>query len=233
MSAPFRRRVSQGAAIRSSAWTSTAARSRSVNEGRAPVLEPGLPEAIAEAVASRRLRATTDAAEAVRETDVSLVCVGTPSASQGSLSTRRARARLRGHRAALSATAASRHTVVVRSTVLPGHERADDHPRAGGELGPQGRSRLRLRRQPGVPARGQRRRRLRRSREDRDRRARRGERRPDRRDLRRLRGQRSSAFRSGSPRPPSTSTTPSTRSRSASPTRSARSASSSASTRTR
>ena len=37
-----------------------------VNEGRAPVLEPGLPEAIAEAAASGRLRATTDAADAVR-----------------------------------------------------------------------------------------------------------------------------------------------------------------------
>ena len=36
----------------------------SVNDGEAPVLEPGLPEAIAEAVAAGRLRATTDAAEA-------------------------------------------------------------------------------------------------------------------------------------------------------------------------
>jgi GDP-mannose 6-dehydrogenase len=57
-----------------------------VNDGEAPVLEPGLPEAIAEATASGRLRATTDTAEAVRTTDVSLVCVGTPSGSQGSLS---------------------------------------------------------------------------------------------------------------------------------------------------
>ena len=47
------------------------------------MLEPGLPEAIAEAVESGRLRATQDAAEAVRATDVSLICVGTPSGAAG------------------------------------------------------------------------------------------------------------------------------------------------------
>jgi GDP-mannose 6-dehydrogenase len=90
-----------------------------VNAGEAPVLEPGLPEAIAEASESGRLRATTDPAEAVRATDVSLVCVGTPSGSQGSLDL-----------AAIERSCADigqalrdkerRHTVVVRSTVLPG-----------------------------------------------------------------------------------------------------------------
>jgi GDP-mannose 6-dehydrogenase len=90
-----------------------------INEGRAPVLEPGLPEAIGEAVGSRRLRATTDAAEAVRETEVSLICVGTPSASQGSLST------VALERVCTDIGPALRdrsqpHTVVVRSTVLPG-----------------------------------------------------------------------------------------------------------------
>ena len=66
----------------------------SINDGQAPVLEPGLPEAIAEATASGRLRATHDAAEAVRSTDISLLCVGTPSGAQGSHRPRRARARL-------------------------------------------------------------------------------------------------------------------------------------------
>jgi GDP-mannose 6-dehydrogenase len=91
----------------------------SVNDGEAPVLEPGLPEAMAEAARSGRLRATANAAEAVRATDVSLICVGTPSGSQGSLDL-----------AALERVCADigpalrdkerRHTVVVRSTVLPG-----------------------------------------------------------------------------------------------------------------
>ena len=90
-----------------------------VNAGQAPVLEPGLAEAIADATTAGRLRATHDAAEAVRTTDVSLVCVGTPSGSHGSLSL-----------AALERVCATigpglrdhegRHTVVVRSTVLPG-----------------------------------------------------------------------------------------------------------------
>jgi GDP-mannose 6-dehydrogenase len=91
----------------------------SVNDGEAPVLEPGLPEAMSEAKASGRLRATDNVVEAIRSTDVSLICVGTPSGSQGSLSL-----------AALERVCADigpalrdiehRHTVVVRSTVLPG-----------------------------------------------------------------------------------------------------------------
>lgn len=90
-----------------------------VNDGEAPVLEPGLPEAMAEAKAACRLSATDDAAAAIRATDVSLICVGTPSGSQGSLDltalTRACEdigAALRDH--------PGRHTVVVRSTVLPG-----------------------------------------------------------------------------------------------------------------
>ena len=90
-----------------------------VNEGEAPVLEPGLPEALAEASASGRLRATSDAAEAVRTSDVSLVCVGTPSGSQGSLSLAALERVCADIGPALRRTG-RRHTVVVRSTVLPG-----------------------------------------------------------------------------------------------------------------
>ena len=45
-----------------------------INEGRSPVVEPGLPELLAQTVASGHLRATTDPAEAVRATEVSLSC---------------------------------------------------------------------------------------------------------------------------------------------------------------
>ncbi len=90
-----------------------------VNDGQAPVLEPGLPEAIADAVASGGLRATDDAAEAIRATDVSLICVGTPSGSQGSLSLD-ALERVCSDIGPALRDSGRRHTVVVRSTVLPG-----------------------------------------------------------------------------------------------------------------
>ena len=90
-----------------------------VNDGQAPVLEPGLPEAIAEATESGRLRATADAAEAIRNTDVSLVCVGTPSGSQGSLSLA-ALERVCADIGPALGRSGRRHTVVIRSTVLPG-----------------------------------------------------------------------------------------------------------------
>jgi GDP-mannose 6-dehydrogenase len=90
-----------------------------INDGEAPVLEPGLPEAIAEAVADGRLRATQDAAEAIRASDVSLLCVGTPSGAQGSIDLA-ALEHVSADIGAALATSEGRHTVVVRSTVLPG-----------------------------------------------------------------------------------------------------------------
>ena len=91
----------------------------SVNDGEAPVLEPGLPDVIAEAAAASLLRATRDAAEAVRQTDVSLVCVGTPSGAQGSIDFGALESVCAGIGAALP-SCEQRHTVVIRSTVLPG-----------------------------------------------------------------------------------------------------------------
>jgi GDP-mannose 6-dehydrogenase len=90
-----------------------------VNDGQAPVLEPGLPQAIAEATRSGRLRATGDAAAAVRTTDLSLICVGTPSGAQGSLSLE-AIERVCAEIGPALGRRGRRHTVVVRSTVLPG-----------------------------------------------------------------------------------------------------------------
>ena len=54
-----------------------------VNAGTPPVVEPGLGELLAELVAAHRLRATVSAAEAVRQTDVGLICVGTPGRGPG------------------------------------------------------------------------------------------------------------------------------------------------------
>src|SRR5687768_18487682 len=57
----------------------------SVNEGRSPIVEKGLAELIGEGAASGQLRATTDTAEAVAATELSLICVGTPSRRNGRL----------------------------------------------------------------------------------------------------------------------------------------------------
>src|SRR6266545_8054430 len=90
-----------------------------INSGQSPVLEPGLAELIADAVAEGRLRATDDAGAAVRNADLSLVCVGTPSRSNGSLGTEALERALSSIGEALPQTA-RRHTVVVRSTMVPG-----------------------------------------------------------------------------------------------------------------
>ncbi|MBA5775938.1 nucleotide sugar dehydrogenase [Stappia sp. F7233] len=90
-----------------------------VNAGKSPVVEDHVGELIERGVASGHLRATIDAAEAIRASDMSLICVGTPSRRNGSLDTD---AVLRVCEEIGKAIAAKRapHTVVVRSTVLPG-----------------------------------------------------------------------------------------------------------------
>src|SRR5947209_8586564 len=91
----------------------------SINAGKTPVIEPGLDQLLARAVAEKRLRATTDVAEAVGHSDVSLVCVGTPSRRNGSLDLTFL-TRGGGQIGAALRDKTSYHLVVVRSTVLPG-----------------------------------------------------------------------------------------------------------------
>lgn len=91
-----------------------------VNAGRSPIVEAGVEELIAAGVAAGRLRASAEAAEAVAASDMSLVCVGTPSRRNGSLDTD-ALARVCAEiGAAVRAADATGHLVVIRSTVLPG-----------------------------------------------------------------------------------------------------------------
>ena len=56
-----------------------------INEGKTPIIEKDIGELIREGVASGRLRATTSVAEAVAATEISFVCVGTPSQLNGNL----------------------------------------------------------------------------------------------------------------------------------------------------
>jgi GDP-mannose 6-dehydrogenase len=90
-----------------------------VASGRTPVLEPGLAELIERLQSEGRLHATADAAYAVAASDVSIICVGTPSAPNGSLSLD-AIERVTGAIGEALPGAQPGHTVVVRSTVLPG-----------------------------------------------------------------------------------------------------------------
>jgi GDP-mannose 6-dehydrogenase len=90
-----------------------------VNAGRSPIVEPGLEEYIGQAVAEGRLRATTDTAGAVRSTEVSLLCVGTPSRRNGSLDLSFLE-RVCEQIGRVLRDKAAYHVVVVRSTVLPG-----------------------------------------------------------------------------------------------------------------
>ena len=96
-----------------------------VTAGKAPVVEERIGELTAEVVASGALRATTEVAEAILATDVSLVCVGTPSAPNGSLSTEYLQRVAEEIGTALKERKSLgnnevRHTVVFRSTMLPG-----------------------------------------------------------------------------------------------------------------
>lgn len=90
-----------------------------INGGQSPIIEADIEELIEVAVQAKRLRAMTDPLRAVHETDLSLVCVGTPSLSNGNLDLTYIQRVCREIAAALKSKA-TRHTIVIRSTVLPG-----------------------------------------------------------------------------------------------------------------
>src|SRR5215475_15067731 len=60
-----------------------AAKVDEIRRGRSPVTEPGLDELVAQAVDAGTLHATTSCVDALDGAEVSLVCVGTPSAARG------------------------------------------------------------------------------------------------------------------------------------------------------
>ncbi|MEO6445711.1 MAG: UDP-glucose/GDP-mannose dehydrogenase family protein [Gemmatimonadaceae bacterium] len=90
-----------------------------INNGISTIVETGIGELVQEMRASGRLRATTDVGEAVGATDISLVCVGTPSKPNGALDLGYVERVCEEIGAALR-DKSTRHTVIIRSTVLPG-----------------------------------------------------------------------------------------------------------------
>jgi len=90
-----------------------------INNGKSPVVEDGVDALIEAGLANGRLRATTDVVEAIEATDMSLVCVGTPSRKNGSLDTDIVE-RVCQEIGEAVARKGRPHTVVIRSTILPG-----------------------------------------------------------------------------------------------------------------
>jgi GDP-mannose 6-dehydrogenase len=87
--------------------------------GKAPIVEDRIGELTAEVVAAGKLLVSSDPSSAVRETDVTIVCVGTPSGPGGGLST----AYLERASEQIGAALAGKdgwHVVVYRSTMVPG-----------------------------------------------------------------------------------------------------------------
>lgn len=89
-----------------------------INDGTAPFFEPGLPEIVRSAVQDGRLSATTDLAQAVRSTAVTLIAVGTPD-RDGEIDLSQIEAASRHIGEALRHKAGY-HVVAVKSTVVPG-----------------------------------------------------------------------------------------------------------------
>ena len=90
-----------------------------LSSGRAPVREPGLDELLGAMVAAGRVSVTQDVALAAADSDISLVCVGTPSRRNGSVDSSFLERVMAQIGTALADTSGYR-VVAVRSTVVPG-----------------------------------------------------------------------------------------------------------------
>lgn len=90
-----------------------------IRAGKTPVVEEGMVDLMASVVASGRARVTADAREAVRDSEISLVCVGTPSAPNGSQDQSAMLAVARQIGEGIGAKSGG-HVVVFRSTLVPG-----------------------------------------------------------------------------------------------------------------
>jgi GDP-mannose 6-dehydrogenase len=87
--------------------------------GKTPVVEEGMVELMQQVAASGRVDVTTDAAQALHDSEISLVCVGTPSAPNGSQD-QGAVLRLAEAMGQALARKTAVHVIVFRSTLVPG-----------------------------------------------------------------------------------------------------------------
>jgi GDP-mannose 6-dehydrogenase len=99
-----------------------------IRAGQAPIVEPEIGELIQKTVKKGLLTATVDSAAAVASTDMSIICVGTPSQPNGALGLTAIDAVSKEIGKAIGAKK-TRHDVVIRSTVVPGTTREFIVPR--------------------------------------------------------------------------------------------------------
>ena len=92
------------------------------NAGKSPIIEPELDGMLSHARRVGLLKATVDVREAIAETQLSIVCVGTPSLASGRLNLDYVRKVTQQIREALVLLGKC-HTLVFRSTMLPGSTR--------------------------------------------------------------------------------------------------------------
>jgi len=90
-----------------------------INSGKSPIIEADIGEMIVASAQARKLCATTDLEKAIRGTELSFVCVGTPSQPNGNLDLTYIRRVCEQIGLALK-DKSERHVVVIRSTILPG-----------------------------------------------------------------------------------------------------------------
>ena len=94
-----------------------------INSGKTPIIEKDIGEMVAIGVEKKLLRATTNVQEAVHGSDISLICVGTPSQLNGNLDLTYVRRVCEEIGTAIKEKD-SFHVVVARSTMLPGSMRS-------------------------------------------------------------------------------------------------------------
>lgn len=90
-----------------------------IRAGRTPVVEEGMVQLMADVTASGRVSVTRDANEAIRDTELSLICVGTPSAANGSQD-QSGVVRVAQELGAALRNKTTPHVIVFRSTLVPG-----------------------------------------------------------------------------------------------------------------
>jgi UDPglucose 6-dehydrogenase len=90
----------------------------SIRSGRAPIFEPGLDEAIQSVIGEGRLEATTNLGHAIASSEVSFVCVPTPSLKDGSIDLKFIEHVSRDIGKCLK-DSTKYHVVAIKSTVIP------------------------------------------------------------------------------------------------------------------
>src|SRR4029079_8317616 len=95
---------------------------KGISNGGDTLIEPDLEKLVKDGVCSGKLKTTEDPVEAVHDTEVTMICVGTPSQNDGDMDSSSLTTVAREIGTALKAKG-THHTIIARSTMLPGTSR--------------------------------------------------------------------------------------------------------------